>query len=49
MAFRQFKRQIKMGVFDQLTNLEREEFGKGNDVGQVVKKNPGFDPVFMKV
>ena len=46
---RQFKKEFKSYVTSQLTMAEENSFKTNNDVGQVVRKNPGFDPVFMKV
>lgn len=45
IAFRQFQRRAK----NYLTNQEEDLLGKPKDVGQIMKKNPSFDPVFMKV
>ena len=45
ITLNQFQRRAK--TF--LTTQEEDLLGKPKDVGQVMKKNPGFDPVFMKV
>ena len=45
ITLNQFQRRAK----NFLTTQEEDLLGKPKDVGQVMKKNPGFDPVFMKV
>jgi len=50
VTMRQFKKDCKANMTTVLTMVEAEVGLKSNnDVGQVVRKNPGFDPVFMKV
>merc|ERR1719474_535447 len=49
---RQFKRDCKSYVANQFAMAEQSSFNNSStshDAGQVVRKNPGFDPVFMKV
>ena len=46
LTFRQFKRHMKSYV----SNLEKQEMPNQQcEVGQMLKKHPEFDPVFMKV
>ena len=49
IMMRQFKKDFKSYVGSQLALAEENNFKTNSDVGQVVRKNPGFDPVFMKV
>lgn len=50
LTFRQFKRQTKSYVSNHLLNLEKQEMPNQQcEVGQMLKKHPEFDPVFMKV
>jgi len=53
IMMRQFKRDCKSYVANQFAMAEQSSFNNNstsnNDAGQVVRKNPGFDPVFMKV
>jgi len=52
IMMRQFKRDCKNYVTNQFAMAEQSSFNNnntGSDAGQVVRKNPGFDPVFMKV
>ena len=50
LSFRQFKRQTKSYVSNHLLNLEKQEMPNQQcEVGQMLKKHPEFDPVFMKV
>lgn len=43
LSYGHFKKEFK----PYLTSVEKSL--SNQDVGQVAKKNPGFDPVFMKV
>ena len=54
IMMRQFKRDCKSSVANQFAMAEQSSFNNNNsnsnnDAGRVVRKNPGFDPVFMKV
>ena len=54
IMMRQFKRDCKSSVANQFAMAEQSSFdnnnsNSNNDAGRVVRKNPGFDPVFMKV
>jgi len=54
IMMRQFKRDCKSSVANQFAMAEQSSFNNSNsnsnnDAGRVVRKNPGFDPVFMKV
>jgi len=49
IMMRQFKRDCKSYVANQFAMAEQSNFNNNNDTGRVVRKNPGFDPVFMKV
>merc|ERR1711956_16788 len=54
IMMRQFKRDCKSSVANQFAMAEQSSCdnnnsNSNNDAGRVVRKNPGFDPVFMKV
>ena len=51
IMIRQLKKETKIYLANQCFRAEQCSNNKLNntEAGQVVRKNPGFDPVFMKV
>ena len=49
IMIRQFSRDCKSYLCNCMATAEKSNFDTKIDAGQVARKNPGFDPVFMKV